>query len=256
MDYERTKLRNYEEFVFNNILKNISFYDLLTNSSLLDDVAICDSLGVRAYTEYNRSFETDIDFLISGYNSRDDLCLFLVNEFNPDKYDKKIYANKAFLRLYYSVPYEQEFGNEFIIDFHVGGYFHKNALLVEAYKGFYEGTRWMDVNSIGGLETINLPIPSPEELFIFKLLKYLGRDDVDLISLLLSGSVDLRKAENKIKKYRNIKKRMIANFDALSHSFDKVVSRWKVYYQTTESEDNIETVKKELNEMRSRAFAR
>lgn len=160
-----------------------------------------DSMAVRAYTPYQRDIG-DLD-LIFPYDPAQvaQLQEFVLRRFPECKNEPCVTTGKegqhgAFLRTRFPIPIEYKMERHFIIDFHFGGSMYKGDLRYAAPAAFFEQRQLLPVSSVNRLHQMNLPVPSAEWLLHFKLLKFLGKDNYDVMSLLLAGKPDMNELMN------------------------------------------------------------
>lgn len=230
MNYELSEAKEYEKYVFENIITEKLFSELKLQRI---KCAVCDSSAVRAYTPFKRPTETDIDFIFPDNTNMQKVAGIIDRHIQGDKKKKSYDKGTMFIRVYFSVPIEQNFGNEFILDFHIGGYHHKNKLLCKADGKFFDNIRWQEIGSLGGMEHALLPIPKINEIIIFKLIKFLGNDPIDIISFMLSADFSVKDLANRIKESRRTVIIVIPNLSELFSNLDKEFLRWNKYYFRT-----------------------
>lgn len=246
MTQELNQLIQYERFVFTEILSDDRILRIVRSkyASL-----VCDSFAVRAYSPFKRSVQTDIDFVFPPQTKPSVVVDFILQIFPDRKHFKRVNSNCAFIRIYCPVPIELEFGNEFILDFHIGGYYYNKDMLFNIHNEFFDGYALQTIESIGGLESVRLPVPNIDELFIFKAIKGIGNDGIDLMSLILSENLSMEYLSNRLKD-ANLRNRKPHNsLIHLFQEFESEVLRWNKYHFSAMKKNDQMNVKNFLGEL-------
>lgn len=155
----------------------------------LPPAAVGDSFAVRAYLPWRRSFG-DIDLVFPKGTDPGEIRAFA--EGCPDHADLVVGdgSDGCFQRVKYVVPQLEKLGSDFRIDFHIGGIWHKDHLFGVGPE-FTSSAHWVDVPSVDGGAHVQLPVPAPEQLLVLKLVKFIGGDQADVLSILSGNELDL-----------------------------------------------------------------
>lgn len=175
-----------------------------------------DSTCVRAYTKYKRDLE-DVDLIFPSDTNTQSLVSFIMNSINISRADDLVYINApnnsgAFLRTRISIPIEYKMEPFFIVDFHIGGSVFYNSFSCEVDNVFFENTSFRTIQSVSGLEEVKIPVSKIEEVFLFKLHKFINFDRIDIISLLLDNTLDIDYIAQRSHFYNNNKLQINLNY--------------------------------------------
>lgn len=237
-------LHSIEKNTFPVISKVVN--SLLNKSSF--KFVLGDSTCIRAYTSFKRDLE-DVDLIFPGDTSIRDLNLFIQQHLNISSEEEIVYIDSnnkvgAFLRTRIAIPTKYKNDSNFIVDFHVGGSVFYKIFSCEVDHVFFSNTSIRTIQSVSGLEEVRIPVPQLEEVFLFKLHKFINFDQVDIISLLLENTLEsdyiIERAE-----FYNIRK-LHENLSYLLSNLKTLQKLWNVCHGLNYREKNFESLENKI----------
>jgi hypothetical protein len=188
--------------------------------------SVGDSFAIRAYLPFKRDFN-DIDLIFPhDYTPKNILDLAGNCEENPKIINAR--QDGKFVRVVYYLPNLDKIGNDFRIDFHLGGiFYHDNCYTVT--ENYFQNTEWKSVFSFGDLSSVLLPIPKIEDLFVLKIIKFIGSDKIDIFSMLLYDPLnfDYIREQLEVRNENDLARKNLAN---LNDNFKYLLNEWSYKY--------------------------
>ncbi len=191
-----------------------------------------DSTAVRAHTPYKRDIG-DLDLIFHDNTDIFELRDFVLKHLPNGKYEDLVIVEGenpkgGFLRTRFPIDIVYRHESFFIVDFHVGGsvFYGKYACKVD-YK-FFHDVEWKAIDSISGLERVNIPVSSLEEMLLFKLRKFINKDRQDVLSLLTRNDIDFEYISTRVEFFgRDI---LFSNSSNLNDNIDIEIMNWIAYH--------------------------
>ena len=189
-----------------------------------------DSIAVRAYTPYKRDLE-DVDLIFHSKTDIKDLKEYVSKELPDLEIHQFIELGNSngFLRTKHKIGFFYHKEHYFIFDFHVGGSVFKGKFGCEVDDIFFETRNTMKVASFGEMENILIPVSSVEEIILFKLRKFKGKDLQDILSLLsMKGKYNLDYIKSRFDTYG--KEAILQNVENLQSEIDQNINSWRIHH--------------------------
>ncbi len=237
--WRHRKTAEYEAFVI--ISREVS--DKTENFS---ESAVVNSLAIRPYVPVMRSF-TDLDIAFPTHVPFEKI-LQIANNFTDHKGILPMPKPNRSLHIKYHIPRMRELDltTEFSIHLHSGGVWYKEELF-GLDNVFFESTDWIDVPSAAQMAP-SLPIPKFEELFLLKIIKFLGLDKIDILSMLSFPSINIPYVIDRVKETGKAD-RIVANLEEVKSKFGHIKDEWSYEHLLSMSDEVEDEIKFNLNSL-------
>ncbi|MHC1599889.1 MAG: hypothetical protein ACXQS5_03595 [Candidatus Methanospirareceae archaeon] len=208
-------------------------------------MAVGDSFAIRAYLSCRRDFD-DIDLVFPETVSPEAImALALGCSGEPEIIVPE--PSGHFVRVKYIVPHLEKLGNDFRIDFHVGGIWH-NGRLFPVDGDFFKDTTWQQVPFAGEDDGLFLPIPTLESLFVLKIVKFVGDDVVDVLLMLACDKVDLNQIVSRLSG-RNESGIAATNLIYIENNLGPVLDNCSYKYSVDVSPEALQSARNRVHEL-------
>jgi hypothetical protein len=218
-------------------------------SSRRGDLPPCgvgDSFAIRAYLPWRRSFG-DIDFVFASDVNPRSILAFAEGCPGSGTVIVGEGSDGRFIRAKYIVPSLERLGSDFRIDFHIGGIWHRGQLFGVDHS-FVESAQWSEVPSVDGGSTVSLPIPSLEELLILKLIKFIGGDQADVLSILAAPKLNLECVAGRLAQ-RGEAAAALANLKPVKTNLPSMLESWSGRYGRDLPQGNLPLLRSRVAEL-------
>ena len=156
--------------------------------TILPMFTVADCLAVRSYREFKRSFN-DIDLVFCHTVDPTELLALAKSLCAQQEILTPEAASGRFIRIKYYLPNLAVLGEDFRIDLHIGGIWHRDQCFTLEDKVIRGSTR-RAITARGDAASVALPVPKVEDLALLKIEKFIGKDKQDLLSLCCTGDLD------------------------------------------------------------------
>jgi hypothetical protein len=190
----------------------------------LPPAALADAFALRAYSPWRRDFD-DIDLVFPSSTDPSQVRAFA--EDCPGQAKLIVGEPRGhFIRVKYVVPELNRLGSDFRIDFHIGGIWHHDDLFPVSDDSIFTAT-WVEIPSIGGRALSLLPVLKVEDLLVLKIVKFIGGDQQDCLTILSLNTLDIAYVADRLR-YRSEVDTALDNLTSLAQNHDSLLESWSV----------------------------